>query len=111
MNLLTLILEWRTRLRGMIPFSTDPASGWLWTIRARILRFLISRYDTVAQVEAPRAFIFKAPPPPPTFCIVTSADGPPPRSGDAIRALLDDIHSCNLRPSRSWWTRIHRARP
>jgi hypothetical protein len=106
MRLIQLIAEWRARLpRVRALADNDPSTGWLWSIRARILKFLISRYEQASEVTAaipPRAQERLLPPPIP-FCTVVSADGPPPRSGAAIVAILEDIGRCNRRERRAWW--------
>jgi len=108
-KLIQLIAEWRARLnRVRVLAEDDGGHAWIWRIRARILAFLISRYQDAAHEEA--SFVTggaRSTPPPLSFCAVVSADGPPPRSGAHIIALLEDIRVCNRREKRrlGWlWT-------
>ena len=109
MKLLELIADWRFRLQQArrLRDELDRGYAWIWEIRARILRFLLSRYvehpdpgGSIASQQVPTAH----PPSQPliTFCVVLSADGPPPRSGEAIGSLLRDIKSCNRRGRSRW---------
>jgi hypothetical protein len=113
MRLSQLIAEWRARLRRVRALAEDPSNGWLCEIRARILNFLISRYemksDAGRSIPA-RDAVWTRPPPIPMFMVV-AADGRPPRSSAAIAAILEDIRRCNRRQRYAWWFRPRRTRP
>ncbi len=107
MGLLHLLAEWRARL-GLLRLA-DPGAGqaWLVQIRVRILSFLLSRYEGAVQAE-PVPIIARVPAVPsaaPAFSPIVDADGPPPRSGEAIASILDDIRRCNRPPTRRRWFR------
>ena len=107
MGLLHLLAEWRSRLRLLRAAAADPVSGqaWLDQIRARILSFLLRRYEGAGQPEAtpPVALIRAVPSAAPAFCPIVRVDGPPPRSGEAIASILNDIRCCNQPRVRRRW--------
>lgn len=97
MWLLHLLLEsWRERLGRLQELATEPSgSQWLWQARARILRFLISRYGDGA-AAAPRA---KMRPlkevPRVTFCRVEPREAPP-KSRDDLSGIFRSIRRANV---------------
>jgi len=105
MKLFQLIAEWRQRLGRARLFrdELDRGYAWLWEIRARILSFLLSRFQEPAESPEPGLTPeLPIPHPPATYCIVRAADGPPPRSGEAIASILRDIRFCNRRMRSRW---------
>ena len=98
-----LLREWQARLVGLrqrVADSTEPRP-WVALVQIRVLRYLIARYGR----EPVGEFIPPGPAPPPSWPIPfgpVEVDGPPPRSGEAIRRLLLDIHWRNRAPCSRW---------
>jgi hypothetical protein len=93
--------DWRARLARLNALLGRRAmsADWLLRIRARVLAYLVSRYEPAAwedAIDGPRI-----PPEPespetaqPTI-VPRVVAGRPPKSGALIRALLEDIHRLN----------------
>src|SRR5262245_36666618 len=116
-----LVDEWRDRLAGCQSQVADssrsvqqvngwrrPILTWSWVRRiyARVLAFLITRYET-SDVNVP-------PLPPksrmPFVDVSSPGPGKPPRSGETIRSTLDSVHAANA-PGVAEGTLIHGLTP
>jgi len=89
MALIWLIHEWLLRLasiRHRLAEDARDGRAWMLRIEARILRFLVARYDHAA-LPASRSSPYQPADEPerPTFCIVTPRDHPPRRGGSPRR--------------------------
>jgi hypothetical protein len=104
--LLFLLHEWLLRLAAIRrQFAADARDGhgWMLRIHARILRFLISRYDETTLDPGSR-HPGESVDPRPTYCIVEPGDHPPRRRRD-LSHLLRDVRRINAdkRPRWRWW--------
>ncbi len=93
---LRLLLEsWRERLAAAHVMAAEPlGTPWLWRVRTKILRYLISRYEAEAAQGtegAMRALPDKARV---TFCRVEAADCPP-KSRHDLMDLFTSIRRAN----------------
>lgn len=103
--LLNLVREWtarRARLRTLLA-STDTAQSWLYSIRLRIIAFLLSRYDHRDPSPAPESHTAPPAAPPVTFCVILEPVYSPPRPHRFLAAKLRDITRCNARPRWRFW--------
>ena len=88
-----LLLEWQQRLAALGRLiDAQSENDWRYEARARVLRYLISRYGHQPVAENPvvlsgrRAYETVAP------VGVRDRGGEPPKSRAVIRNLLEDIH-------------------
>lgn len=109
MALMWLIHEWLLRLttiRTRLREDARDSQAWMLRIHARILRFLVNRYDAGpgARPEQDRECLPLETTQHRTFCIVTPEDHPPRRRSD-LGHLLRSVHRINQakRPRWRWW--------
>ncbi len=84
-----LLEGWQRRLgEALERAELDPRSEWFWQVRAKVLRYLIARYEE----DPPSGFDEPAPGAPPPAFIDLPRDGPRPLKSSAwIRAVLERI--------------------
>ncbi len=127
----TRLGDWCSRLFELHHLTQQEPEGptWLWRIRIKILKYLVTRYADEPIAKTPigdertcRADSVSSPPP-------TMLDRPPlevqhpPRSAPIVRPVLDEIHTLNderriaegscPEPAvlREWWRQTQYARP
>ena len=127
----TQLEEWCSRLFELHRLTQQEPQGptWLWRIRIKILKYLVTRYADEPIAKTPfadertrRADTVSSPP-------LTMLNRPlpevrhPPRSAQIVRPVLDEIHTLNdeRRVSEGfypepavlweWWRQTQCARP
>jgi len=95
-----LIQSWRERLAGLHELAAEPSgSQWLWLARARILRFLISRYSAEPVGAVPVGHPALKDKPRVTVCVVEACDAPP-RTREDLASIFLSIRRENLEAQR-----------
>jgi len=101
-----LIIEWTLRRVRLRALATDGADGyrWLYSIRLRILNYLLSRHgeprpEPALGEAAQEPALFA--PAAGTYCVVSDPREHPPKARPVLRTTLCDITRCN--ESRTRW--------
>jgi hypothetical protein len=97
------VWEWRLRLVRLKRLLAQRGNrySWLWSIHAKVLTYLVSRYETEtaqartlpsAKKEPLGSPSAAKPMKVPATVSLSTSTGKPPKSHALIRALLEDIH-------------------